>query len=97
MSDKDKYLQTIEDRLKQWQDDIDVIKSKADRVLNQHQIEFERQVNLLVSKYELAGEKLVQLKSAGSGEWDALKSSLDGICNEIENAIDSANAKIESE
>lgn len=97
MSDKTKYLNDTEARLKKWQQEIDTIKSKTDRVLSQHQIEFDRQVNLLDSKHELAQEKLKQLKSASGRDWDALKSSLDGICNEIENGIDSANAKIESD
>jgi len=95
MSGKKEYVQNIEDRLRQWQRDIDDIKSKADRVLSQHRIEFDRQVNLLDAKHELAREKLKELKSVSSRDWDALKSSLDGIWNEIENAIDSANAKIE--
>lgn len=95
MDDKEKFERNYGTNLKRWQQKITEIKSLSARVPAQYKIEFERQVDLLFAKHDLAKAKLSQLKKAEGVAWDELKSSLDGIANEIENAIDSAVAKID--
>jgi len=51
-------------------------------------------LDLLFAKHNLAQEKLEKMQNASDLEWGDLKVRLDGIWNEIENAIDSATAKI---
>lgn len=94
MNQKTQFEETLKTRLKEWQTQVDEIKSKAHRVPAQYQLEFERQLDLLFAKINLAQEKLAQMQNADDLEWDELKVRLDGIGNEIENAIDSATAKI---
>jgi hypothetical protein len=79
-------------RLKAWQAKVADLESRADRVTEQNQIEFYRQLDLLDAKIELAQRKLALLKNTDN--WNDIKASLDGISNEIENALDSAWAKI---
>ena len=92
---KQKYEQELSRKLAEWQHQIDEIEAKVSQVDTQNLLEFERQLDLLNAKHHLAGERLQKLQVASSGEWDDLKASLDGIGNEIENALDSAAAKIE--
>lgn len=81
--------------LLRWEDDIAKIEVRAGSVAPRLQIEFERQLDLLFAKKQLAREKLQQFRDATSElERDEIKASLDGICNEIENSIDSAWAKL---
>ncbi len=79
-------------RLKAWQIKVADLESRADRVTEQNQIEFYRQLDLLDAKIALAERKLELLQN--SDNWDEIKASLDGISNEIENALDSAWAKL---
>ncbi|MFQ5638920.1 MAG: hypothetical protein ACE5IR_13120 [bacterium] len=81
-------------KLEQWQTSLDHIRSQAENVLPQQQLEFYRQLDLLEAKLELAHIKLAQFRQADDATRDQLKARLDAIFNEIENALDSANAKI---
>ncbi|NIR52277.1 coiled coil domain-containing protein [candidate division KSB1 bacterium] len=94
MSEKQLFEERLASKLKEWQAKIDEIKANASKVASQHEIEFYRQVDLLDAKHELARKKLKESKKASGAAWDELKASIDGIWNEIENAIDSAIAKI---
>ncbi|TDJ00536.1 MAG: hypothetical protein E2O76_04815 [Caldithrix sp.] len=95
MNQKTQFEETLKAKLKEWQIQIDEIKSNAHRVPAQYQLEFERQLDLLFAKNNLAQEKLAKMQNASDLEWGDLKVRLDGIWNEIENAIDSATAKID--
>lgn len=94
MNQKTQFEETLRAKLIEWQTQVDEIKSNAHRVPPQYQLEFERQLDLLFAKSNLAQEKLAKMQNAGDLEWDELKVRLDSIWNEIENAIDSASAKI---
>jgi len=95
MNQKTQFEETLKAKLKEWQIQIDEIKSNAHRVPAQYQLEFERQLDLLFAKNNLAQEKLAKMQNASDLEWGDLKVRLAGIWNEIENAIDSATAKID--
>ena len=95
MNTKQEYEQKLSRKLTEWQRQIDEIEAKISQVDTQNLLEFERQLDLLNAKHDLAGERLKKMRVASSGEWDELKARLDGIRNEIENALDSAAAKIE--
>ena len=95
MNQRTQFEETLRAKLIEWQTQVDEIKSNAHRVPPQYQLEFERQLDLLFAKSNLAQEKLAKMQNAGDLEWDELKVRLDSIWNEIENAIDSASAKID--
>ena len=95
MNQRTQFEETLKAKLKEWQIQIDQIKSNARQVPPRYELEFERQLDLLFAKHNLAQEKLTKMQNAGDLEWDELKVRLDGIWNEIENAIDSATAKID--
>ncbi len=95
MNQKTQFEETFRAKLIEWQTQVDEIKSNAHRVPAQYQLEFERQLDLLFAKHNLAQEKLAKMQKSSDLEWSELKVRLDGIWNEIENAIDSATAKID--
>ena len=94
MNQKLQFEETLKAKLKEWQIQINEIKSKIHQVPSRYQLEFERQLDLLFAKHNLAQEKLEKMQNVSDLEWGDLKVRLDGIWNEIENAIDSATAKI---
>ncbi len=94
MNQKTQFEETLKAKLKEWQAQVDEIRSNAHQVPSRYQLEFERQLDLLFAKHNLAQEKLAKMQNASDLEWAELKVRLDGIWNEIENAIDSATAKI---
>lgn len=89
------YEAKMAERLNGWKADIDALAVKTRNVRAQNLIEFERQLDLLFAKHNLAQEKLAELDQVGEVEQEELRASLDGVCNEIENALDSAWAKID--
>ncbi len=91
------YQKQFAEALRRWQSQIDALAGRKDSVDPRELIEFERQMDLLFAKKNLATDRLQQLATAASEtEREMLKSSLDGIENEIENALDSAWAKLSS-
>ena len=94
MKQRRQFEETLRAKLIEWQTQVDEIKSNAHQVPPQYQLEFERQLDLLFAKHNLAQEKLAKMQKSDDLEWGELKVRLDGIWNEIENAIDSASAKI---
>ncbi len=95
MDDKQLFEQTLSAKLKEWQEKFAELESQAEKVSDQNQIEFYRQLDLLDAKIDLVQQRLAQLQSAKKGPAiDAIKANIDGIGTEIENAIDSAWAKL---
>ena len=94
MDDKQIFEQALNAKLKEWQEKFVELKSQAEKVSDRNQIEFSRQLDLLDAKIDLIQQKLAQLQTATASARDAIKANIDGISNEIENAIDSAWAKL---
>ncbi len=94
MDDKQIFEQTLGIKLKDWQEKFSELESQAQKVSNQNQIEFSRQMDLLDAKIDLVQQRLAQLQTATDSAREAIKANIDGISNEIENAIDSAWAKL---
>ncbi len=94
MNDPQGYYADITQRLQTWRTRLREIQGQTDRVAAQHRLEFHRQLDLLEAKLDTAALKLRQMQTLSGLEWQDLKASLDGVCNEIENALDSAWAKI---
>jgi len=83
--------------LLRWQDRAQELEDQKDNVEPRQMIEFERQLDLLSAKLNLGWDRLRQFDQATSeADREAIKASLEGIVNEIENAIDSAWSKMTS-
>lgn len=94
MVDKQIFEQTLSVKLKEWLKKYSELESQAEKVSDQNQIEFSRQLDLLDAKIDLVQQRLMQLQTAKDSAREAIKANIDGISNEIENAIDSAWAKL---
>ncbi|RMF69613.1 MAG: hypothetical protein D6743_01560 [Calditrichaeota bacterium] len=92
--DLEAYMKRVSARLRNWRSDYQDIKARAGEVRAQNELEFARQLDLLEAKLHLAQEKLDAIRGATSRDRHALKVSIDAMCNEIENALDSAWAKL---
>jgi len=92
--DKQEYLARVSQKLSNWQTRFDELKTRADKVEDRLEIEFVRQIDLLSAKLDLGQELLDKLKAADEKQWQELKVKMDGISNEIDNAIDSAWSKL---
>ncbi len=91
----DAYLSRVTRNLERLQVAFATIKARSATVDSRQRLEYERQVDLLNAKVELACELLETLKSATDvSEQQESKVRLEGVCVEIENAIDSAWSKL---
>lgn len=94
MDDKQIFEQTLRKKLKEWQEKFAALESQAEKVSEQNQIEFYRQLDLIDAKIDLVQQRLAQWQAATEPTREAIKANIDGIGAEIENAIDSAWAKL---
>ncbi len=68
MNQKTQFEETLKAKLKEWQTQVDEIRSNAHHVPSQYQLEFERQLDLLFAKHNLAQEKLAKMQNASDLE-----------------------------
>ena len=94
MDNRQIFEQTLEAKLREWQEKSAALESQIDKVADQQQIEFYRQLDLLEAKIDLVQQRRSQLQTASDLAREAIKANIDGISNEIENAIDSAWSKL---
>ena len=93
MEDKKSYLQKMADQLKQWDHEIDELKAKTVTAKTGSKTEILRQIDELRLKKKTAQEKLKQLREAGDGAWDMMKSGLERSLSEFKGAFSNSAAK----
>ncbi len=90
-----KYEIRITENLRDLCMQIEKIKTASNSVSVRQRSEFECQIDLLFAKQDLAEARLRRLsQTTDLKEREELKVGLDCVCREIENAIDSAWAKL---
>ena len=87
MEDTQGHVGKMEAQLKHWGAKLDAIVAKAEKAGTQVKIERRKRVDDLKAKYQAAQSKLSELKAAGSGKWEVLKTGVESAWNELEAAF----------
>ena len=77
MSTKAAYQQKLQAQLDEWGAEIDKLQAKSDKVGADARIEYDQQIQKLLSMKTDAEQKMKNLKNAGQGAWEDLKTGLD--------------------
>lgn len=84
---KEEYQKKIETRLTELDDGMDRLKSKALESTAEAKVLFDRDIERLEKKREVARKKLAELKDAAEQKRDDLKSELEDILAELEEKL----------
>jgi uncharacterized coiled-coil DUF342 family protein len=90
--DKKSYLQKWANQLRQWDAEIDELKSKAEEAKAESRMTLINQIDELRVKQESAQNKLEQLRETGDKTWNDMLSGLETSWKEFRDAFSKASA-----
>jgi nucleotide-binding universal stress UspA family protein len=90
---KNAYVEKIEDQLKDWSHQIDILKAKAEKSKAEVKIKYLEEVEELRKKQKTARQKLRELKGSGEEAWGELKVGLDKALEDLKEAFDRSKSK----
>ena len=93
MADKDAYVKKMHAKLDEWNAEIDKLKAKADQAEAESRIEYQNRIEDLRDKRKEAEKKMSQVKEAGEGAWEDLKSGVQNAWDAMDKAVKSARSK----
>ena len=91
--DRKVFIDKLTAKLKQWDDDIDKLEAKAQTAKADVRAEYNEHIQDLRDKKKAAQERLEEVKHAGEGAWEDLKSGSVEAYDSIKNAFQSALSK----
>lgn len=92
--DRDKYVEKLEGRLKEWGAEIEKVRAKADRLGAAAGARYRDQVEELKARQDAARQKLQELARSGGEAWDDLKSGAEAALEELKKGVEGAMAKL---
>jgi nucleotide-binding universal stress UspA family protein len=87
------YTEKIEDQLKDWGSQIDILKAKAEKSKAEVKLKYLGQIEELRKKQKAARQKLQELKGSGEEAWGELKVGLDKALEDLKEAFDRSKSK----
>jgi hypothetical protein len=90
MGAQDDYQKKMDAQLHEWQAKIEVLKAKAEKAEAEQKIKYHEEIETLRKLQQQVEAKLDQLRNAGSGAWDELKSGVDRAVQDLQGAVESA-------
>jgi len=93
MSSRDEYVRKMQAKLQEWNEEIDVLTAKADKVTADLKSEYGEQIEQLKARQAAARQKIEELQQSGEGAWEDLKSGIELAKTAIGEALDSAHKR----
>lgn len=93
MENKDVYRRKIEALLKEWEDKIDTLLTKADEATAGARSRYQEHLPVLQAKLEVARHKLHELKGESGEAWEEIKDGMEDAWADLKQAFEKAAAK----
>ena len=87
MSRRQEFITKMNDRLKEWNAELDKLEEKVLTVKSELQDKYRRQVADLRKKREETEKKLEEAKAAGEGAWENLKAESERALNALKDGF----------
>ena len=97
MEKKEAYRRQIEALLKEWEDKIDVLLTKADAATASARSRYQEHLQALRAKQEVAHQKLRELKEDSGEAWEEIKEGMEEAWDDLKEAFEKAAAKFSDE
>jgi uncharacterized coiled-coil DUF342 family protein len=93
MSSRDEYVRKMQEKLEEWNAEIDLLTAKAGKVTADVRNEYNEQIAALKEKQATARQKVEELQHSGESAWEDLKSGIELARTAMGEAIDSARSR----
>lgn len=93
MEKRKAYEEKLDAQLKEWSEQIALLKARADKGKAEAKIEYYKTIEALQRKQDEAMTKLHELKSAGDEVWEDVKTGAEKAWTEVKTAFHSAASK----
>lgn len=93
MSSRDEYVRKLQEKLGEWNAEIDALVAKAAQAKADAKREYEEQIASLKEKQAAARGKIDELQQSGESAWEDLKSGAELAWTALGEAIDSARSR----
>lgn len=93
MSHREEYIQKLQQKLDEWNADIEALAAKARATTTNIRNESNEQIESLKARQEEARHKIEELRHAGEGAWEDLKSGAELAWSAMAEAIDSVRSR----
>lgn len=92
--EREKHLEKLEARLKDWGEEIEKLRARADKLGAEAGARYRSQIEDLRVRQDAARSKLQELARSGGEAWDDLKSGAETALDELKKGVDGAMAKL---
>lgn len=93
MNTRDEYIRKLQQKLDEWNTDIDALAAKARETTTDVKNEYNEQIESLKARQVEARHKIDELRQAGEGAWEDLKSGVELAWSAMAEAIDSVRSR----
>jgi uncharacterized coiled-coil DUF342 family protein len=93
MSSRDEYVRKLQEKLEEWNAEIDTLAAKAGEVKADAKNEYAEHIEALKAKQAVAREKIDELQQSAESAWEDLKSGLELAWTAVGEAISSAKSR----
>ncbi|MHB9103168.1 MAG: DUF2934 domain-containing protein [Sulfuricella sp.] len=88
MTEKQAFQQKLEAQLREWDAKLEELKSKAQNAKTEIRADYEKQLEILASKRDMARTKVLELRQRTEGAWEDLKGGAEKAWEEMRKALD---------
>lgn len=88
MTEKQAFQQKLEVQIKEWDAKLEELKSKAQEAKAEIRADYEKQLETLASKRDLARAKVLELRQRTEDAWEDLKGGTENAWDEMRKALD---------
>lgn len=90
MSKREKYIQSVESKLREWDAEIEKFEAQAQQAESEKKAEYQKQLRKLRKQRTDTEQKLKELQQAGDEAWDELKAGMEDSVNSLSSAVKNA-------
>lgn len=90
MASRQEYIQSLHQKIDEWNADIDKLAAKKDQVEAESKLELQKQIDSLKGKRSEMEIELENLKNTGADAWEDVKSGVDLAWEAMNSAVKSA-------
>jgi len=96
MTEREQYVEDLNNKLKQWNTRIDELKAKADAAEEKKKRKILKQVEVLQKKRQNLENEIQKLKNAGEAAWSDMKGGAQKAVSDLEKGIQKAFSRLKS-
>jgi uncharacterized coiled-coil DUF342 family protein len=93
MSNREEYIRKMQEKLEEWNAEIDTLTAKAGKIGTDVKNEYHEQIETLKVKLTGARGKIEEFKHSGDGAWEDMKSGIELAWTALGEAVDSAKLR----